>query len=1227
MNISLQKSQHSFAYRLFSLLLCFLFLGTIMAPQPVAQAQVMNLPMPGTMIQSTTGFNPPIIKGITIYPNNPLRFDFIVNRGDNDLDNAALQVEGKKLAKYFLAALTVPEKEMWVNLSPYENDRIVPANFGDTEMGRDLLAQDYILKQLTASLIYPEKDLGKEFWDRMRERAQKELGLEEVPTNAFHKIWIVPEKAVIYEHENSAFVIENKLKVLVEEDYLSAKHNPAAPGNMSELERLQTQMIREILIPEITREVNEGKTFANLRQIMQSALLAYWYKKNLRESLLGQIYVDKSKTRGVDTQDKTINRKIYEQYIEAFKKGAYNYIKEDFDPVSKQIIPKEYFSGGTTVDFDGAMLVTPTTPKNAGDLIDSKDARLTVDLVEFKAGDRNLAAISAAEEDARDESMLGDRVIKGADLVLPRPGETPEEYILSLLPEAIFTPRKIASFFSDNILQVNTDIEKLFKSGHVRASEDQTAFIRTKKSSVSGMVFVNGLRNHVYSLKPGEKIDSLEIINRYGAFPGYTETMNHLVQSGYLNLLPEKKSKTHDVYIRTSRISPNIAKDLTELVLSANAGTRFRIQDARGMFPDEDVRATLNSLKESGYLNAFPFGIYVRTSEPATSDSIPAEITADEAMITSSGASADDVLSIIQAFRMDMQLDNAGRTSGGLIKFTLKKLDAVAFKEQKTRAQIEKINALKLLLGIRLSAYLRNTKKIPASFFDNDTGKILFISAADPEMVVDSAQNFFDRAEAGTRAAFLSIGLKNYVYALIPGAVLDSKKMRKEYDFPRYDQTITALAESGFLKLGESGEQHVRTSRPSPYAARNKKPAPRDSAMLAFVQQMDQVARNWSFIKDNLKRGTNLREVNGVMLASADALGRLLNTRSLWAEISPTQSLRLKNQGQVLVTWFNHFNEKIAAHGPAPYFSDNDFEFIEETALKDYQAVRDQIPVPDIDAAMLAVAAEDTAGEELLTRAKKLEADVKQGVNKKTGEEVLQRYQKLDDDLEIYFTQARAEDILAPFIYIGRYAEVKGILTSVKEILSAAGMEVVESTPDSRIARASEPKKPFVKFADENGERLLARAKELAVDVRNAIEERGRLLDRHAALVKEMEKYILKAITGGKYAYTLYHETYINPADTILKEIKETLEGYGGIDLDPSMLDLQIKRDETGIPLPVFQQPIQNFDIDGFIPVIINIMPIINASALIGLEGDSEDRGPGQSAQKNLDRVKRFHLG
>ncbi len=109
---------------------------------------------------------------------------------------------------------------------------------------------------------------------------------------------------------------------------------------------IASEIIREIFIPEIEKEVNEGKTFANLRQIYHSLILATWYKKNLKQSLLGQVYVDKNKTRGVDVADKTINEKIYNQYVEAFKKGEYDFIKEDYDPATQEIVPRKYFSGG-----------------------------------------------------------------------------------------------------------------------------------------------------------------------------------------------------------------------------------------------------------------------------------------------------------------------------------------------------------------------------------------------------------------------------------------------------------------------------------------------------------------------------------------------------------------------------------------------------------------------------------------------------------------------------------------------------------------------------------------------------------------------------------------------------------------------------------------------------------------------------------------------------------------
>ena len=54
----------------------------------------------------------------------------------------------------------------WVAPTPVQEQAIPILN-----AGRDLLAQDYLLKQLAASLMYPEDELGKEFWGRVYQKA------------------------------------------------------------------------------------------------------------------------------------------------------------------------------------------------------------------------------------------------------------------------------------------------------------------------------------------------------------------------------------------------------------------------------------------------------------------------------------------------------------------------------------------------------------------------------------------------------------------------------------------------------------------------------------------------------------------------------------------------------------------------------------------------------------------------------------------------------------------------------------------------------------------------------------------------------------------------------------------------------------------------------------------------------------------------------------------------
>jgi len=83
--------------------------------------------------------------------------------------------------------------------------------------------------------------------------------------------------------------------------------------------------------------------------------------------------------------------------------------------------------------------------------------------------------------------------------------------------------------------------------------------------------------------------------------------------------------------------------------------------------------------------------------------------------------------------------------------------------------------------------------------------------------------------------------------------------------------------------------------------------------------------------------------------------------------------------------------------------------------------------------------------------------------------------------------------------------------------------------------------------------------------------------------------------------------------EKIYKQMVEADEGgdpaslttTGGINFDPALLDLQIKRDGNGVPLPLIQQPIENLRINGFLPVIINVSPV-SIPFLLG-EADSKE--------------------
>ena len=297
-----------FKYFILCLITVFVFtlLSTDLFRVKDSLASELGLPCPGQLLTATKDFNPVVLRGLKIDQEDPFKFDFIVDTGDTGLNADNIKDSADKLIKYFMASLTVPIEDIWVNLSPYEQDRVISQDLSVTELGRDLLGQDYILKQLSSSLTHPDTELGKKYWKKNSHSG--DLG----------KVWIVPEKAVVHYSDGVAFVAESYLKLQVPKD-----------------------LGLDILLPELEREINTGKHFSALRQIYNSMILSTWYKRNLK-NILTQSYVNKSKVNGIDSVDKQIKNKIYQLYTKAFKKGAYDCIRK------QQRVKRRYFSGGFT---------------------------------------------------------------------------------------------------------------------------------------------------------------------------------------------------------------------------------------------------------------------------------------------------------------------------------------------------------------------------------------------------------------------------------------------------------------------------------------------------------------------------------------------------------------------------------------------------------------------------------------------------------------------------------------------------------------------------------------------------------------------------------------------------------------------------------------------------------------------------------------------------------------
>ena len=322
---------------------------SILQIKQVSAAEVV-LPVVGTMVGLSDAYSSALIRGVRYDEANPYNLEFIIDQGD---DKNITQQQRAHLVRYFLAALTVPEDKLWVNLSPYESDRIIDDKVATTEIGETLLAQDYLLKQLSSSLTHPETAIGKQYWSSVG-------AIHESPSDSFNKIWISPEQLTICDEGNLVFIENIELGVQTETDYLAKTKNETKEifrqdkqdfldfkNNKSNPARALQGInpVKKILIPKIKTDVNTGRNFAELRSMIHSIVLAQWFKRKFADSLFS-FYFNAEKLKGVDVASPELKNKVFQQYVEAFEKGVYNTTKKIRNTTTNRLEKRKYFSGG-----------------------------------------------------------------------------------------------------------------------------------------------------------------------------------------------------------------------------------------------------------------------------------------------------------------------------------------------------------------------------------------------------------------------------------------------------------------------------------------------------------------------------------------------------------------------------------------------------------------------------------------------------------------------------------------------------------------------------------------------------------------------------------------------------------------------------------------------------------------------------------------------------------------
>ena len=201
--------------------------------------------------------------------------------------------------KFFLIALSLPNDQMWVNLSPdLDETNILGNQLGKTDLGKKFLFYDLLLKKDAQQLM-----------EELQDRFPLLDNLFNISSDVSIRFWIVPGRGMASVGNDFILLRKTPLDVRVE-----------IRNKDGELRKKIEALIRKEVLPKLVAKINNSKEYLGLRVIHNSILLAQWYKSYKRDGMFSPL-IDRGIPVGDLVSDKMWFRKWYlKKYLSMYYK-------------------------------------------------------------------------------------------------------------------------------------------------------------------------------------------------------------------------------------------------------------------------------------------------------------------------------------------------------------------------------------------------------------------------------------------------------------------------------------------------------------------------------------------------------------------------------------------------------------------------------------------------------------------------------------------------------------------------------------------------------------------------------------------------------------------------------------------------------------------------------------------------------------------------------------------